>query len=92
MDEDEDLWDALDAGAGAGAVVASTPATATTPVPPAPPTMDDDQEMWNIMYELEQEKAKEAFTTPGYCRKERIMTAVMTPVHGQPVHAGGAQY
>jgi hypothetical protein len=89
MDEDEDLWGALDAsaGAGAGAVVASAPATATTPAPPTPPTMDDDQEMWDIMHELEQEKAKETSTTPGYCRKERIMTAVMTPVH-----AGGAQY
>jgi uncharacterized protein (UPF0305 family) len=54
--------------------------------------MGDDQEMWDIMHELEQEKAKEAFTTPGYCRKERIMTAVMTSVHGRPVHSGGAQY
>jgi hypothetical protein len=50
MDEDEDLWDALDTGA-----VTSAPATATAP----PPAMDDDEEMWDIMHELEQEKAKE---------------------------------
>ncbi|KAF8503422.1 replication fork protection component Swi3-domain-containing protein [Russula emetica] len=53
MDEDEDLWDALDLDTGA---VASAPATTTTPAPPA---MDDDQEMWDIVHELEQEKAKE---------------------------------
>ena len=50
MDEDEDLWDALDTGA-----VVSAPATASAP----PSAMDDDEEMWDIMHELEQEKAKE---------------------------------
>jgi len=59
MDEDEDLWDALDTGAGA-VVVASAPATATATTPAPPPAIvDDDQEMWDIMHELEQEKAKE---------------------------------
>jgi replication fork protection complex subunit Csm3/Swi3 len=64
MDEDEDLWDALDMDTDAGAVVvaASAPATATTPAPPA---MDDDEEMWDIMHELEQEKkAKETVAHP----------------------------
>jgi len=56
MDEDEDLWGALDTGA-----VASAPATATTPAPPA---MEDDQEMWDIMHELEQERAKETAHRP----------------------------
>jgi replication fork protection complex subunit Csm3/Swi3 len=52
MDEDEDLWDVLDLDTGA--VAATAPATATTRVPP---TMDDDdQEMWDIVHELEQEK------------------------------------
>jgi replication fork protection complex subunit Csm3/Swi3 len=55
MDEDEDLWDVLDTGA----VVASAPATATATTPALPPAKDDDQEMWDIMHDLEQEKAKE---------------------------------
>ncbi len=56
MDEDEDLWDALDTGA-----LVSAPVTATSPAPPA---MDDDQEMWDIMHELEQEKTKETAHRP----------------------------
>lgn len=55
MDEDEDLWDALSADTGAVAVATSAPAK--TPAPPA--VDDDDQEMWDIMQELEQERAKE---------------------------------
>jgi hypothetical protein len=58
MDEDEDLWDALELDTGE---VASAPATVTTPAPPA---MDDDQEMWDIMHELEQEKTKETAHRP----------------------------
>ena len=53
MDED-DLWDSLDTGA---------PASVPVPVP-APPAMDDDEEMWDIVHELEQEKAKEATHRP----------------------------
>jgi replication fork protection complex subunit Csm3/Swi3 len=49
MDEDDDLWDALDTGAPA-----SAPATI-----PAPPVVDDDQDMWDLVHELEQEKEKE---------------------------------
>jgi len=56
MDEDGDLWDALDTGA-----VASVPAAAPAPAPLA---MDDDQGMWDIMHELEQEKAKETAHRP----------------------------
>jgi replication fork protection complex subunit Csm3/Swi3 len=50
MYEDEDLWDALDASAPA-----SAPTTA-----PAPPATDDDEDMWDIVHELEQEREKEA--------------------------------
>ena len=67
MDEDEDLWDALNTDMGTNAVAAaSAPATVTamTTPPPAPHTMDDDQEMWDIMHELEQEKAKETVAQP----------------------------
>ena len=39
MDENEDLWDALDAGA-----LASAPTMA-----PAPPAVDDDEDMWDIV-------------------------------------------
>ena len=60
MDEDEDLWDVLDT---ADAVASSSaPVTATTPA--SPPTIDNDQEMWDIMHELEQEKAKETIHRP----------------------------
>jgi hypothetical protein len=51
MDEDEDLWDMLHAGASAR----SGPVTA-----PAPPAVDDDENMWDIVNEIEQENAKEA--------------------------------
>jgi len=60
MDEDEDLWDALGLDTGA---VASAPATATATTT-APPVVDDDQEMWDIIHELEQEKAKETAHRP----------------------------
>jgi hypothetical protein len=53
-DEDEDLWERLDTG-----VPPSVPATVL-----APPAIDDDQEMWDIMHELEQEKAKETAQPP----------------------------
>jgi len=48
MDEDDDLWDALALDTGAPA---SAPATI-----PAPPVVDDDQDMWDLVHELEQEK------------------------------------
>lgn len=54
MDEDEDLWNHPDTG-----TLASVPVTV-----PAPPAVDDDQEMWDIMNELEQEKAKETAQRP----------------------------
>lgn len=58
MDEDDDLWDLLDTGA-------PTSGTGTAPAPPAPaPAMDDDEEMWDIVNEIEQEKAKEATRPP----------------------------
>jgi len=58
MDEDDDLWDILDTGA-------PTSGTGTAPAPPAPaPAMDDDEEMWDIVNEIEQEKAKEATRPP----------------------------
>ena len=60
MDEDEGLWDVLDT---AGVVAsASAPATATTSA--SQPIIDDDQEMWDIMHELEQEKVKESTHRP----------------------------
>jgi len=58
MGEDEDFWDVLDKDVGA-VVVASAP---TMPAPP--PAMDDDQEMWDIIHELEQEMAKETANRP----------------------------
>ena len=56
MDEDEDLWDSLVTGASASVPV-------PVPVPP-PPAMDDDEDMWDIINELEQEKAKETAHRP----------------------------
>lgn len=50
MDEDDGLWDALDAHA-----VTSAPMTA-----PAPPAPDHDEDMWDIVHELEQESSNEA--------------------------------
>jgi len=48
MDEDEDLWDMLHAGA---------PTTSGSVTAPAPPAVDDDEDMWDIVNEIEQEKA-----------------------------------
>ncbi|KAI0302178.1 replication fork protection component Swi3-domain-containing protein [Russula brevipes] len=56
MDEDDDLWDALALDTGAPA---SAPATI-----PAPPVVDDDQDMWDLVHELEQEKEKEKEPSP----------------------------
>lgn len=55
MDEDEDLWDMLHAGA---------PTTSAPVTVPAPPAVDDDEDMWDIVNEIEQEKAKEAARQP----------------------------
>jgi hypothetical protein len=64
MDEDEGLGEALDTDLGAVAVAASAPTTTT----PAPPAMDDDdQEMWDIMHELEQDKKEKLLTQPLEC-------------------------
>ncbi|KAI0256839.1 replication fork protection component Swi3-domain-containing protein [Lactifluus subvellereus] len=53
MDEDDDgLWGALGTGTDAPA---SAPTTA-----PAPPLTDEDEEMWDIVRELEQEQEKDA--------------------------------
>ncbi|KAI9507376.1 replication fork protection component Swi3-domain-containing protein, partial [Russula earlei] len=51
MDEDEDLWVALDA---------SAPASAPTTTASVLPTADDDEDMWDIVHEFEQEGAKKA--------------------------------
>jgi len=69
MDEDEDLWDSLDAGA---------PASAPTVTAAAPPATNDDEDMWDIMHELEQEKEKEA---------SRQTNPVQGPPAADDVHA-----
>jgi hypothetical protein len=50
MDEDVDLWDALDTDA--------PPTSASTMAPPRPPLTDEDEEMWDIVREFEQEQEK----------------------------------
>jgi hypothetical protein len=50
MDEDVDLWDALGT---------DTPTSASTMAPRPPPT-DEDEEMWDIVREFEQEQEKNA--------------------------------
>lgn len=52
MDADDDLWAALDT---ATAAPAAAPATTQTP-----PDADNDEEMWDIMAELEQEQERDA--------------------------------
>jgi len=65
MDEDEDLWDMLHAGA---------PTTSGPVMTPAPPAVDDDEDMWDIVNEIEQEKAKEAARQPNPVQEPPAVT------------------
>jgi len=65
MDEDEDLWDTLHAGAS----------TTSGPVmAPAPPAVDNDEDVWDIVNEIEQEKAKEATCQPNPVQEPPAVT------------------